>query len=122
MKRQLVLALALFLSIPALAEPAVGLWWVSHGDGAPLQVRLYPDGSAWSDYPSNNPGRWRHQGDSVTCLWADDWKERFVSSGRGWEKWGYKPGTALESAPTNKSRAYRVSESPDGWFGPAVKE
>ena len=75
------------------AEEATGLWWVSHGDGAPLQVRLYPDGSAWSDYPANNPGTWSRREDRIVCLWADGWKEVFKPTQSGWSKLGYTPET-----------------------------
>ena len=99
------------------AEEATGLWWVSHGDGAPLQVRLYPNGSAWSDYPSNNPGTWSSREDRIVCLWADGWKEVFVPTEGGWSKFGYTPETDLNSPPSNQTRAFRVTSSPDGWFG-----
>lgn len=95
-----------------------GLWWVAHGDGAPLQIRLYPDGRAWSDYPANNPGKWRVEGDTMICRWADDWKEVFVPSGKGFQKLGYRPGVSVEQPPSNQSKAYRACASPDGWFGP----
>lgn len=104
---------------PVCAESPVGLWWVSHGDGAPLQVRLYADGKAWSDYSSNNPGRWSQNRESVECLWADGWKERFEPSGRVWKKFGFKPGAPLDGPASNSSHAYQVCESPDGWFGPS---
>ena len=99
------------------AEEASGLWWVEHGDGAPLQVRLYPDGSAWSDYPSNNPGKWSLQKERVVCLWSDGWKEVFVPRGTGWSKLGYSPETDLSASPSNQSKAFRVTSAPDGWFG-----
>jgi len=96
-----------------------GLWWVAHGGGAPLQLRLYPDGTAWSDYPDNNPGQWSVvDGDKAVCRWADDWKEVLFLSDDGWKKWGYKPKASLQGPPSNTSRAYRVCSSPDGWFGP----
>lgn len=113
-----MLFLLLSLVSVAWSEPVEGLWWVSHGDGAPLQVRLYPDGSAWSDYPSNNPGRWKRQGEDVICLWADDWKERFKPTPSGWEKLGYRPGQSTDGPPSNHSKAYHVCAHPDGWFGP----
>ena len=99
------------------AEKAPGLWWVSHGDGAPLQVRLYPDGSAWSDYPSNNPGTWSRREDRIVCLWADGWKEVFEPTVHGWSKLGYTPETDLTAPPSNRSKAFRVTSAPDGWFG-----
>ncbi len=95
----------------------VGLWWVSHGDGEPLQFRLYADGSAWSDYPDNNPGQWKSEGSAVICQWADDWKEVLSWSEQGWQKHGYAPGQSLESSPSNFSRAFQISPRPDGWFG-----
>lgn len=116
----LTLLLALFLSSPTLAQSPsdfVGLWWVSHGDGAPLQLRVYQDGSAWSDYPANNPGRWRMEEGRLICLWADDWKEVLQKQGGGWVKLGFKPGVELSEPPSNRSRAYRACETPDGWFG-----
>lgn len=113
-----LLALALIVLYgTSSAEEATGLWWVSHGDGAPLQVRLYPDGSAWSDYPSNNPGTWSRQEERIVCLWADGWKEVFVPTEGGWSKFGYTPETDLNSPPSNQTRAFRVTSSPDGWFG-----
>ena len=98
-------------------EDFVGLWWVSHGDGAPLQLRLYPDGSAWSDYPANNPGTWSVHANRAQVIWADDWKEMLLQNGGGWEKYGFKPGEPFSSFPSNLSRAYRVTRSSDGWFG-----
>lgn len=114
----MVLLCALFTG--ALSEPIIdgqGLWWVSHGTGEPLQIRLYPDGSAWSDYPANNPGRWRVEDGRIICLWADDWKEIFVHSGTRWIKLGYKPGQPLTGPPNNRSSAVKASILPDGWFG-----
>ncbi len=117
--RNLIFGLCLlWLSQPALAESVEGLWWISHGDGAPLQVRLYPGGRAWSDYPSNNPGRWERQGDEVICRWADDWKERFTLTRGGWKKHGYGPCRPLDGPAQNVSKAYHVCPQPDGWFGP----
>jgi hypothetical protein len=115
----LSLWLCLFATAPSQElEQFQGLWWVAHGDGAPLQIRLYGDGSAWSDYSANNPGRWTVESQRMVCRWADDWKEVFFSSGPGrWVKWGYRPSSPLSEAPTNVSRAYRVSEAADGWFG-----
>lgn len=111
-----VLFFFLFLTFAASADPA-GLWWVAHGTGEPLQIRLYPDGSAWSDYSANNPGTWRQEGPKVICLWADDWKEVFVPDEYGWKKFGYEPGVGLDQPPSNQSRAYLVSPRPNGWFG-----
>ena len=124
MKYSVYLALfqALLLSSPAVSQASsdfVGLWWVSHGDGAPLQVRIYPDGTAWSDYPANNPGRWRMEEERLICLWADDWKEVFQQAGEGWVKLGFKPGVDVSAPPSNRSRAFRASEAPDGWYGVA---
>jgi hypothetical protein len=105
-------------ALPVTAnESLVGLWWIEHEDGAPLQVRLYAGGAAWSDYPSNNPGEWSYQDGKVVCLWADGWKEVFVEERGYWLKLGYTPETALSSEPSNRSRAFRVSPAPDGWFG-----
>ena len=123
-KRAMKTSLVKFIVLTALtlcgassAEEASGLWWVSHGDGAPLQVRLYPDGSAWSDYPSNNPGTWSRREDRIVCLWADGWKEVFVPTESGWSKLGYTPDTELSAPPSNQSKAFRVTSAPDGWFG-----
>ncbi len=96
---------------------AVGLWWVAHGDGQPLQIRIYADGSCWSDYPANNPGRWRMEGSEVICLWADGWKERLVPRNGGWINYGYTPESPLAGPPSHRTRAVRVSERPDGWLG-----
>ena len=118
MKRLLAPVLLLWLTALTQAQPEyVGLWWVAHGDGAPLQIRLYPDGRAWSDYPANNPGRWRLEGDKMICIWADDWKESFRPRLNGFQKLGYKPGVSLTAPPSNVSRAFKASKSPDGWFG-----
>jgi hypothetical protein len=116
-----ILLLALAFPVGRVgAQPSgdmVGLWWISHGDGAPLQMRVYADGTAWSDYPANNPGRWHMDGDRLVCVWADDWKEVLVRSPRGWSKLGYEPGTGMQSPPSNRSHAVRVTSEPDGWFG-----
>lgn len=116
----LVASLGLLLTLSAGAqttEDYTGLWWVSHGDGAPLQLRLYPDGSAWSDYPANNPGRWRVRKGRAECVWADDWKEALMCEGDAYIKYGFRPGQSLDSAPSNISRAVRASSRGDGWFG-----
>jgi hypothetical protein len=114
--------LAVALAFPAAGEPSrptdfTGLWWVSHGDGASLQLRLYPDGSAWSDYPANNPGKWEVRNGRAECVWADDWKEGLLRTPQGWLKLGYRPGQSIDSHPSNKSRAVRASTRADGWFG-----
>lgn len=117
-----VLIFLLFL-VPAMADSRddfVGLWWVSHGDGAPLQLRLYSDGTAWSDYPANNPGAWSVVDGRAICIWADDWKEVMFSWGTGFVKHGYKPGQQVNQAPSNVSKAFRASKSPDGWYGVAA--
>ena len=115
-----VLLLALLCLCPLQAQDEsdyVGLWWVSHGDGAPLQIRLYADGTAWSDYPSNNPGHWEVRHGRMVCVWADDWKEVFeLKSGRI-VKFGFRPGVDVDAPPSNVSKALRGSSSPDGWFG-----
>jgi hypothetical protein len=80
-------------------------------------MRVYADGTAWSDYPSNNPGRWRMDGDRLVCVWADDWKEVLIPSPEGWSKLGYQPGASLQSPPSNRSRAIRATSAPDGWCG-----
>lgn len=128
MKRLLPSLLCLYLGlIPCAvhAEPTiqgVGLWWVSHGTGEPLQLRLYPDGTAWSDYPANNPGRWEAKNDRIVCLWADDWKEILIPSNSRWIKLGFRPGHPLTGPPSNQSSAIRASTHPDGWFGPPPTE
>lgn len=116
-----VVTAAFILSLPAAARPnteGAGMWWVSHGNGAPLQLRLYPDGSAWSDYPSNNPGTWHSQDGDVVCRWADGWSEVLRRSPDGWVKLGFKPGADLDRLPSNSSHAVWASVRPDGWFGP----
>ena len=115
-----IIALALLI-LPAAAqtqEDGAGMWWVSHGNGAPLQLRLYPDGSAWSDYPSNNPGTWHSLNGDVVCRWADGWSEVLRRSPDGWVKLGFKPGAALDRPPSNSSHAVWASVRSDGWFGP----
>lgn len=101
-------------------EVGTGLWWIAHGDGAPLQVRLYPDGRAWSDFPSNNPGRWWRDEQRIMVLWADDWKEVLLprDSG-GWVKQGFEPGRSWEQTPSNQSRAVQATSHPNGWLGPS---
>jgi len=95
----------------------VGLWWVYHGTGEPLQVRLYDDGSAWSDFPTNNPGRWRVENGQALCIWNDGWKERMVKVGEHWEKHGFRPGVDFHQTPSNRTKAFKVSPRSDGWFG-----
>lgn len=112
----------MLLSMTCACSANPGLWWVAHGNGDPLQVRLYEDHTAWSDFPSNNPGRWRLHGERVVCLWADGWKEVFVPVDGGWQKLGYKPDAPLEGPPSNVTRAHLVSPRADGWFGFAPKE
>ena len=116
----LVVALTVLMGAISFAderENFTGLWWVSHGDGAPLQLRLYPDGTAWSDYPSNNPGRWTVRNGRAECVWADDWKEALLPVKGGWLKYGFRPGQGLDSKPSNVSHAIRATTRGDGWFG-----
>lgn len=112
--------LVLLCLTPSMADPRgdfVGLWWVSHGDGAPLRLRLYPDGSAWSDFPANNPGSWKVTKGQAVCLWADDWKEVLSAGPEGYVKFGFKPGRKVTESPSNVTKAYRASHFPDGWYG-----
>lgn len=108
------------MACPVLSSPRedfIGLWWVSHGDGAPLQLRLYRDASAWSDFPSNNPGSWTFEDSEALVRWADGWKELLAFDLKGAHKFGFEPGREFIGLHSNSSRAYHVCSRSDGWFG-----
>ncbi len=106
------LALVVALSVGAWARP-VGLWLVGHGDGQPLSIRIYSNGTARSDYESNGLGRWSWRDSVLTVDWQDGWRDVIaLDSKRAWA-----PGADFQGEPSNTSSAVFVTPAPDGWFG-----
>ncbi len=109
--------LACFLLTTALAVaepfPAVGSWRLSHGDGSPLYVEVYPNGRAHSDYEANNPGRWLWKGQELHLEWADGWVDVIEWHFGVHLKSARAPGSNKTGA---KKRVLYMDSIPGGWF------
>lgn len=88
----------------------VGQWRYSNRDGQPLDVSLYPDGSALSN--QGGIGSWYYIDKRVYIVWMDGWTDTLKKYGLGYRQEGYAPGIATDFPPSNSSPAEKVDSTP----------
>lgn len=99
---------------PARPFSPVGRWRFFHTDGGPFLVRVMPDGFATTDWEGGERGIWRWEGEGVRLLYTDGWDDLLLldPAGGGFVKRGWAPGADRCGAPSNQTRAERLSEDP----------
>lgn len=95
---------------PAFPDP-VGRWTIYHSDGQPIQVTLHANHRAESSWgEEGQKGRWQVVQGKLVMRWSDGWRDVVTLHEGRYEKLGYAPGNRDQSKPSNRTRAYKISD------------
>src|SRR5688572_26163546 len=81
----------------------VGNWKLIDENGNPTNVILYQDGSVLGT--NDTIGSWYYIDGYLYINWMSGWVDVIHQEGNGYKKSGFAPGVAIDSPPTNQSKA-----------------
>jgi hypothetical protein len=115
------------------AERLIGTWALTNNDNVPFNLILRPDGSSLTVIGLRNPtigspqrlkrnqliekGSWSIWGNGVRSDYDSGWIDTIQVGPAGTTQWSWKPGTSLNSGPTNHGKAILLSSPVMRWVG-----